>query len=43
MPLITLTLFYWLYSLDQVGGTKAYGSVPAATGAHTQAADSGNP
>jgi hypothetical protein len=44
MPLITFSLFYWLYSLDQVGGTKAYGSAPAAaTSAHTPAADSDNP
>ena len=39
MPLITLLVFYWLYSLDQVsgqvGGWKARG--PAA-----EAADSSN-
>ncbi len=23
MPLITLLVFYWLYSLDQVGGTAS--------------------
>jgi len=23
MPLITLAVFYWLYSLDQVGGTAS--------------------
>jgi hypothetical protein len=39
MPLITLTLFYWLYSLDQVGGTKA----PTTGGAHTEAVDSSIP
>jgi hypothetical protein len=42
MPLITLTLFYWLYSLDQVGGTKAFDAPSAPAGAHSQAADSGN-
>ncbi len=36
MPLITLTLFYWLYSLDQVEGAKEYGPA-AATAAHTEA------
>jgi hypothetical protein len=30
MPLITLALFYWLYSLDQVGGVKDYWSAPTA-------------
>jgi hypothetical protein len=29
MPLITLSLFYWLFRLDQVGGVRAYD--PAST------------
>ena len=41
MPLITLTLFYWLYSLDQVEGAKEYGPAPAAA-VHAQP-DSGTP
>jgi hypothetical protein len=36
MPLITLILFYWLYSLDQVAGMRAYGSAATATGAHAE-------
>ncbi len=30
MPLITLSLFYWLYSLDPVDGAKAYSPAAAA-------------
>jgi hypothetical protein len=38
MPLITLTLFYWLYSLDQLGGTKEYGpTAGSGAAAHAQA------
>jgi hypothetical protein len=42
MPLITLTLFYWLYSLDQVEGAKEYGPAAPAAAVHAQA-DSGTP
>jgi hypothetical protein len=36
MPLITLSLFYWLYTLDQVGGAKGYGPTPTSIGSHSE-------